>query len=388
MYNFDKAVERRNTNSVKYDFAIERGMPKDILPLWIADMDFTVPNEIIEKIHQVADHGIFGYCDAKEGYSEAIINWIKNEFDFKLDSEFLITTPGVVFALATAVKAYTNIGDSVIIFSPVYYPFSEVIKVNERKLIKSSLVLNNGKYYMDFEDFENKIIENKVKLFIQCSPHNPIGRVWTKEELMKVAEICFRHNVIVVSDEIHMDFVYEGYKHTVFPSISEEAYNNSCLLTAPSKTFNLAGLQSSNIFIKNKELREKFKLEVKKTGYANINSFGLVACEQAYRYGKPWLSELKKYLKGNLDFLRKFLEDNLPEVKLIEPEGTYLAWLDFSKYGDPSCVNDTIINKAGVWLDKGEIFGTEGYGYQRVNLACTRVTLEKCLVNIKEALEN
>lgn len=288
-----------------------------------------------------------------------------------------------------AVKAFTNEGDSVIIQQPVYYPFKETIEDNNRVVVNNSLKNVNGHYEIDFEDFERKVKENNVKLFILCSPHNPVGRVWKKWELEKLGDICVENNVTVVSDEIHSDFVYPGNKHTAFANIKEEFQNITVTCTAPSKTFNLAGLQVSNIIIPNDKLRKKFRKQISAAGYSQVNALGLVACESAYRNGRQWLDSLKEYLIENLNFVRDYLEENIPSVKLIEPEGTYLIWLDFGELGlENEELEDLIINKSGLWLDSGAIFGEDGKGYQRINVACPRKTLEQALNQLKSGIDS
>ena len=387
-YDFDKVIERKGTNCLKYDFAKERGMGEELLSLWVADMDFQTAPEIIERLHKAVDHGIFGYTESKEAYFNAVYNWYRDHFGWKTKRNWLVKTPGVVFALAIAVKAFTKEGESVLIQQPVYYPFSEVIEDNNRILVNNSLKNVNGHYEIDFEDFEEKIINNNVKLFILCNPHNPVGRVWTKEELLRIGEICVKHHVIVVSDEIHSDFIYPGYRHTVFASLSDEISDITITCTAPSKTFNLAGLQISNIFISNAEIRKKFKKEVAAVGYSQVNTMGLVACQAAYEEGKEWLDALRDYLVGNLNFVKSYLEENIPEVELVQPEGTYLIWLDFRKLGlTNEELEDLIINKAKLWLDSGAIFGNDGAGYQRINIACPRAILRKALEQLKLSIE-
>lgn len=288
-----------------------------------------------------------------------------------------------------AVKAFTNEGDSVIIQQPVYYPFKETIEDNNRVVVNNSLKNVNGHYEIDFEDFERKVKENNVKLFILCSPHNPVGRVWKKWELEKLGDICVENNVTVVSDEIHSDFVYPGNKHTAFANIKEEFQNITVTCTAPSKTFNLAGLQVSNIIIPNDKLRKKFRKQISAAGYSQVNALGLVACESAYRNGRQWLDSLKEYLIENINFVRDYLEENIPSIKLIEPEGTYLIWLDFGELGlENEELEDLIINKSGLWLDSGAIFGEDGKGYQRINIACPRKTLEQALNQLKSGIDS
>ena len=379
-YEFNTIIDRHNTNSIKTDLAVRRGKPEDVLPLWVADMDFTTSPEILEALHKKVNHGIFGYSLADDAFYKAVKNWQKSEHNFDINRHYIVTTPGVVFAVATAIKAFTKKNDSIIIFTPIYYPLRDTIINNERKVITSSLIESNGKYKMDYEDFEKKNIDNKVKLFILCSPHNPVGRVWTKEELLKLSEICLRHNVLVFSDEIHNDFIYEPNRHTVYSTLSEEVAQNCIVSTSASKTFNLAGLQFSINFIQNPNLKQKFKNEIAKTGYDEPSLMGLVATQAAYEKGKPWLIQLKKYLLENLNFLKDFLKKKLPKVRLIEPEGTFLVWLDFSAYGllDDE-LDNIIVNKAKLWLDRGTMFGIEGDNFQRINIATPRKILQEAL---------
>lgn len=385
-YNFDEIINRKNTNSIKYDFAAQRGKQADLLPLWVADMDFKTAPEIINALKKSVEHGIFGYSDTKQAYFDSIYNWYSNRFNWHVEKSWLVKTPGIVYAIATAIRGLTNKNDSVIIQRPVYYPFTGTVISNERKLINNPLVYKNGSYRIDFDDFESKIIDNKVKLFILCSPHNPVGRVWTKDELIRLGDICLKHNVIVLSDEIHSDFTYNK-KHYIFSSLKPEFQNNSIICTAPSKTFNLAGLQVSNIFIANKDIRKKFIEEINRSGYSQLNTMGLVACQAAYDYGSNWLDELKKYLQKNLNFVRDFISEHLPQIKLVEPEGTYLVWLDFKSLNlNSKELDDLIENKAKLWLDNGVIFGPEGEGFMRINIACPRATLEKAFLQLRNSL--
>ncbi|MBP5603813.1 MAG: pyridoxal phosphate-dependent aminotransferase [Treponema sp.] len=387
-YNFNTVIDRHGTNCIKTDLAVIRGKPADVLSLWVADMDFPTSPAILEALHNKVDHGIFGYSCLDDDFFAALKNWMQTEHDFSPERRDLVTTPGVVFGISCAIKAFTNEGDAVIIQTPVYYPFKNMIELNKRRLVTSSLYEEEGKYYIDFEDFEKKIIDNNVKLFILCSPHNPVSRVWTREELQKVNEICLRNNVIVFSDEIHNDFVYEPNKHIVFSNLSPEAAENSIVSMSVSKTFNLAGLQFSTNFIKNPALRKKFRDEKDKTGYDEPSLMGLTAALAAYKNGKPWLLDLHKHLKENIDFLRSFLAEKLPKVRLIEPEGTFLLWLDFSKLGlSDSEIDDIIVNKAKVWLDRGTMFGLEGEFFQRINVATPRPVLEDALNRIANAFK-
>lgn len=378
--NFDTIIDRKNTKSLKYDSTVKRGKPADVLPLWVADMDFRVSSYVIEALDDMTKHGIFGYSESDDKYFDAVSGWMKRHYNWDVHEEWLIKTPGIVFALAMAVKAYSREGEGVLIQQPVYYPFSEVILDNKRKLVVSELKqADDGKYYIDYEDFEKKIVEENVKLFILCNPHNPVGRVWTKDELAKIGDICIKHNVTVVSDEIHADFVFER-KHTVFTTVKEEYKDIAIVCTSPSKTFNIAGFQVSNIFIANDELRKKFSEQVNGTGYSQLNLTGLVACEAAYRYGEEWYEAVLKYIKSNAEYVDNFLKEKLSKVRMTELEGTYLVWLDFREYGLSDLeLNKSIIHKAGLWLDRGSLFGKSGEGYQRINIACPRSILNEAL---------
>lgn len=386
VYDFDKVVDRRNTDCLKYDFAVQRGRPADVLPLWVADMDFPVAAEITRALEERCRHGIFGYSEAGDAYFAAVQDWYARHFDWQVQREWLTKTPGVVFALAMAVKAYTGPGDAVLIQRPVYYPFSEVIEDNGRRLADSPLVLRGGRYEMDFEDLERQIVEQKVKLMLLCSPHNPVGRVWTQEELRRVGDICLRHQVIVLSDEIHADFCWDGHQHTVFAKLGE-AYANHCIVcTAPSKTFNIAGLQASNIFIPNLQLCRAFRKQVNAAGYSQLNALALAACEAAYAGGEEWLRQVKKYIRANIAFVKNYLAQHLPQIKLIEPEGTYLLWLDCSALGMTAAQREQWLwHKARLWLDSGSIFGAAGEGFERINVACPRTTLRQALEQLRLA---
>jgi cystathionine beta-lyase len=386
-YDFDTVVERRGTNCLKYDFAKERGKAEDVLPLWVADMDFPTSAAITDRLKAVVEHGIFGYSEAKDDYYAAVSGWYRERFGWETERKWIVKTPGVVFALAAAVRAYTEEGDAVLIQQPVYYPFSSVVKDNNRKLIENDLKLTDGHYEIDFEDFEKKIIEHKIRLFLLCSPHNPVGRVWKEWELRKIGEICLKYGVTVVCDEIHSDFTFPGHKHLVFASLSEELAQITVTCTAPSKTFNIAGLQVSNIFIPNPQLRRKFRNAVSKAGYSQVNGMGLVACQAAYEGGAEWLDQLKDYLYGNLQFTREFLKERLPQIHLIDPEGTYLLWLDFRDLGMTEAqLEDLVVNKAKLWLDSGAMFGAVGEGFERINIACPRSILKQALEQLEAAL--
>lgn len=386
--NFDNIINRRNTDCLKFDFAERRGMPKDVLPLWVADMDFQTSSYIQDALEERVKHDIFGYSETTKPYFEAVSGWMKTHHDWEIKENWIIKTPGIVFALAMAVKTFTNVGDNVLIQLPVYYPFSEVITDNGRNIVSNTLYLgDDNRYHIDYEDFEKKITENNIKLFLLCNPHNPVGRVWTKEELTKLGNICIKHGVTVVSDEIHQDFVFKG-KHQVFANIKKEFADITVTCTAPSKTFNIASLMVSNIIISNPELKKKFRQEVNAAGISQIGVMGLIACEAAYKNGGEWYEAMLSYVNDNIEFTKKYVENNLKGVNMVEHEGTYLVWLDFRQTGlSVDELEDTIINKAGLWLDSGRIFGESGRGFQRINVACPRSILKEALDRINKAIQ-
>lgn len=386
MYDFDKVIDRRGTSCLKYDFQVERRGRDDLLPLWVADMDFALPEEILEEIKKRITHGIFGYTDPKKEYFDSVIGWFYSHFGWRGRAEWISVTPGVVVAISAAIRALTEEGDAVLIQQPVYYPFSEAILANKRRLVNNQLVYKDGSYSIDFDDFERKLVDERVKLFILCSPHNPVGRVWTEEELKRLGEICLEHGVIVVSDEIHCDFTCGGHRHIMFPSVSPEFENNVVLCTAPSKTFNIAGLHASNIFIPNPSIRSAFRAELDRIGFSQPNIIGLTACQAVYEKGDEWYRQLKEYLAGNLDFIRGYLKEHTPRIRLVEPEGTYLVWLDCSGLGlSVKELQSFVEDKAGLWVDFGSIFGEESGQFIRINTACPRTTLEQAVRQLKEA---
>ncbi len=385
--DFDTVPNRRGTNCFKYDFAREMGMPEDVLPLWVADMDFPTAPAVLERLHALAEHGIFGYTGVKDAYFSAVHNWYAQRFSWETQRSWLVTTPGVVFAIAIAIRAFTQKGDAILIQQPVYYPFANKVTENDRQLVVNPLVLKNGRYEMDFADMERKIVDYHVKMLLLCSPHNPVGRVWTKEELLRVGEICQKHGVLVVSDEIHADFTYAGHTHRVFASVKSEFADFTITCTAPSKTFNLAGLQNSNIFIPNRQLRHAYKKELSACGCGGTNCMGMAACQAAYEAGADWLEQLKQYLAGNLAYIRQFLREKLPDIALIEPEGTYLVWLDLRKLGlTEQQQRQLIVQDAKLWLDTGTLFGQGGEGFERINIACPRTTIEQAMQRMEHAV--
>lgn len=386
--DFDRVINRRNTKSLKYDFAKERGMPEDVLPLWVADMDFKTSSYVEDALKEWAMYGIFGYSEVKRDYFEILKNWMEKHHNWNVQERWLIKTPGVVFALAMAVKAYTQPGDGVLIQPPVYYPFSEVITDNGRRVVGNDLYLGeDNKYHMDFMDLEKKIREENIRLFFLCSPHNPVGRVWTKEELIRLGDICVKYGVTVVSDEIHHDFIFSG-EHHVFAGLKKEFAEISVTCTSPSKTFNLAGMMISNIFIPNQALRRKFRKEVDGAGISQLGIMGLAACEAAYGKGEEWYRAMLSYVKENIEFTRQYVQEHLPGVKMTEHEGTYLLWLDFNGLSiDAEELDKRIVNEAKLWLDSGKIFGNPGRGFERINAACPRSVLKEALYRLSRIRE-
>ncbi|MBR4663699.1 MAG: pyridoxal phosphate-dependent aminotransferase [Lentisphaeria bacterium] len=386
-YNFDEIIPRRHTNSLKYDCAKERGKPADVLPMWVADMDIQTPPAVREALAARAAHGIFGYSEPDKTYFDALANWFSTRHGWEVDPYTSVRTPGVVFALCTLIRCLTKAGDAVLVQEPVYYCFQESIRDNNRKIVVNELVFDGRQYSVDFEDFERKIVENEVKLFILCSPHNPVGRVWKKEELEKMAEICLRHGVFIIADEIHEDFVYPGHRHTVFSSLSEEIADHCAVCTAPSKTFNLAGLHVANIFIENAAVRRTFKKELDAQGFSQANIMGLDACQAAYQSGAEWLDQLIEYLLGNLALMRETFQARMPQLQLVEPEGTYLPWVNFSKLGlSVPELDSFIVERAKLWLDGGTMFGANGAGFQRFNIAVPRSVLRQALDQLENAV--
>ena len=402
--DFDSIIERKGTYSLKYDFTSERGKPEDVLPFWVADMDFRQSSYIEDALISQVKHGILGYSETKpqDGYTEAVIGWFKRHHDWEISPSTIVKTPGVVFGIALAISAFTEKGDGVLIQEPVYYPFKETIVANERRTVINELRIDaGGNYHIDFEDFEKKITEENVKLFLLCNPHNPVGRVWSRDELAKLAEICLKHDVLVFSDEIHSDFVYEdgfgnltGFEdtgkveHTVFATISKEISDITITGTSPSKTFNIAGLQISNIIIPNGRLRSSYKRKLDAFGYSQVSIAGIVGCEAAYANGDVWYEAMKSYVEENIRFTIDYVNQYIPKVKVIKPQGTYLVWLDFkSLLLNRDSLRFLLMDKAKVWLDHGEIFGESGSGYVRINVACPRKLLEEGLIRIKKGVD-
>lgn len=388
-YNFDCIIDRSNNFSAKWSEMEKKYGSNDLLPMWVADMDFKTAPCIVDAIRERLDQEIYGYTTRPDSYNESIVNWVKKRHDWDIKSEWLIYSPGVIPSISLLIQQLTKEGDKIIIQQPVYSPFANVVKDNNRELVVNSLKKDeNGRYVMDYEDLESKIDKN-VKLFILCNPHNPVGRVWKKEELIKLGEICLKNNIKVISDEIHSDIIFKNYKHTPFASISEAFAKNSITCIAPTKTFNIAGLQTSVVVLPNED---DYKLLDKAFTTIDIkrnNCFSLVASQAAYNHGEEWLEELLEYIEGNIDFLIDYLKTNISQIKVVKPEGTYLVWLDFSDLGlDDDDLSHLIKEKAKVALNNGLAFGVEGKGYQRINLACPRSMVKESLERIKKAVDS
>ena len=384
--NFDEIIDRKNTSCLKYDFAAERGYPADILPFWVADMDFRAPAPVIDALKARADHGIFGYTQVKDDYFAVLENWFRTRHNWAIERRDLIVTPGVVFAVAAAIRTFTNPNDSVLIQPPVYYPFANMIRQNDRTLIDNPLHLRNGHYEIDFEDFERQARDPRTTLFILCSPHNPAGRVWSREDLERLGDICAKNGVRVFADELHCDILMPGYKHQPFGNVDAVCRENSMTVIAPSKTFNLAGLQATILITPDPRMRLLYENVLARNSIPRPNLFAITGLEAAYRHGERWLDELLVYIKGNYDFLVNDLQERLPQVRVMPLEGTFLAWMDFSALEpDPYVLQKRMLTEANVWLDEGWVFGPEGNGFERLVLACPRSILKEALDRIVRA---
>ncbi|SDF95539.1 MalY/PatB family protein [Thalassobaculum litoreum] len=397
-FDFDEIIDRENTHSVKWDYHNHGGFAAwdktyghngadRVLPMWVADMDFRCPPAVTKALGDLAAHGIFGYSAKTDDYVEAVCTWFRTRQGWDAQGEWLITAPGVVPTLNVVVRAFTQPGDKVIVQRPVYYPFFRVTTNNGCEVVSNSLILEDGAYRMDLEDLEAKAKDPKARLLILCSPHNPIGRVWSAEEQSAVAEICARHGVIVVADEIHGDLMFPGETFTPFATLGDTAAQNTIVCTAPSKTFNLAGLHTSNIFIPNPALREQFAATYALHTLPGMNPFGIAATMAAYRGAGEWLDAVMAYVAGNADRLIAFFGQEVPEIRAIRPQGTYLQWFDCRALGlDKDALEDLMLNRARVYFDEGYIFGDEGAGFERINLACPRSVLDEALVRIRDAV--
>lgn len=387
IYNFDESINRKNTGCVKFDGLKERFGVEDLIPMWVADMDFPVAKPIIEAIKHRAEHPILGYAKFEDSYYDAIIYWMKNKHNWNIKKEWICFTPGVVSALNYAVQAFSSQGDEIIIQTPVYAPFSKTIKFNGRTVVNNPLKYEDGNYTMDFDDLKRKIT-SRTKLLFLCNPHNPVGRVWTLEELKTLGEICIDNNIIIISDDIHFDLIYSGHNHTVIASISETFAENSIICTAPSKTFNIAGLQVSNIIIPNKELRKRFKITLENNAVSGANVFGIEALKASYYHCDDWLSQLMIYLEESLNYVIDFIENYIPKMKVIKPQGTFIIWLDCSNLNmNEKEIKEFFIRKCRLGLDEGSIFGQEGKYFMRMNIACSKKIIDEALNRIKTEVD-
>jgi cystathionine beta-lyase len=397
--SFDKEMDRRGVHSIKWEFVREgkvlrhgdhadpRHGAERVLPMWVADMDFDPPPAVVEAVVARAENGFFGYCRPTDSYFEAVIAWIKRQHGWSVERDWIVTSPGVVAALSMLVQSCTSRDDKILIQPPVYHPFFHVIENNGRQIVSNSLLYERGRYHMDFDDLALKASDPAVKMAFLCSPHNPVGRVWTAGELARFGEICLENGVLVVSDEIHADLIYQGYAFTAFAGISEAFLSNSVTCTAASKSFNLAGLKTSNIIIPDEGLREAFSRELERNGMYGANPFGIVATEAAYDHGEAWLGAAMEYVEGNYRYLVDYVARQLPQIKVALAEGTYLVWLDFRELGlSPAERRELLLNRARVLLEEGEIFGREGEGFERINIACPRSILVEAMERIRAAV--
>jgi len=388
MSSFDQIIDRKNTKCYKWDYNKEIFGKEELLSMWVADMDFQAPQEVLEILQKRVDHGIFGYTGLTGSFYASIINWMKKRFNWKIDQEWIVTTPGIVPAINFAIQTYTKKGDKILVQTPVYYPFFTSTENNERTLVVSQLKLSNSYYKMDFTDLERKLADD-VKMMILCSPHNPVGRVWKFNELQKVSKLCLKYNVLLISDEIHSDLIIGENKHIPIPTISKDIANNSLTMFAPSKTFNVAGLSLSYVIIPNKKIRVKFQKTILNLGLHGGNVFGIEALEASYRYGQKWLDELLNYIEDNYTFVQQYLQNNIPRIKTIKMEGTYLLWLDCSelRLSQKELVS-LFISKAKLALNDGSKFGKGGNGFMRMNLGCSRRLIEQALDRLAIAIRS
>lgn len=386
-YNFDEIINRRHHHSKKWTDWSGYGLQtcEDVLPLWIADMDFKCEPRILDALHETVNYGVIGYDAPPKDYYDPFISWQKRKNDWELRKEWFVDTPGIVPGISNAIISLTEKGDKILIQPPVYYPFFKAINFNDRTLVENTLLMGEDRYEIDFEDFEQKIRD--CKMFILCNPHNPVGRVFTREELRKMGELCVKHNVIILSDEIHGDLIMKGHKHIPIASLSEEIKQQCLTFTAPSKTFNIAGLAQSVAIIPNEEFRAKFKKGMEAFGIMHMASFGITGFHAAYLYGEEWVKQVLEYIEGNIDFVMNFLKEQLPIVKAYKPEGTFLMWLDFRALSeDINVVDELLIKKAKVLMDSGAKFGETGQRFYRLNIASPRAIIEEAMNRIKQAI--
>ena len=387
-YDFDAIVDRRGTDCLKYDFGMKRKGRDDLLPMWVADMDFRLPEEILAELHRRVDHGIFGYTDPLDDYFDALNHWYSTRYGFTVDPAWVTLGACLVYGIHVSVTAFTAPGDAVMVMQPVYYPFSEAIRNNGRRLVNCQLHYEDGRYSIDFADLERKLRDEQVKALIFCSPHNPVGRVWTKEEITKVADLCLACNVILMVDEIHSDFIFPGSKFFSCMCLDEKYRKILAFYSSPGKTFNIAGLQAANIIIPDAELRARYRKANTAAGYSQANIMGQTALMACYNKGADWVDELVPYIYGNVQYAKAFIEANIPGAKVVDPEGTYLLWVDFSGCGlTAEELERLIVDEAKLWLDSGKIFGAETALFERFNLACPRSVVEQAMRQLKDAFD-
>jgi len=385
-YDFDEVVPREGTYSLKWD-ACERIFGKaDILPLWVADMDFKTPDFIIDALRKRLDHEVLGYTFRPESYFQSIVDWMKQRHDWDIKKEWISYSPGVVAGLNLLIEAFSEEGDEIIIQKPVYFPFFDSVLGNKRVVLENPLKIVDGRYTFDLEDLKSKVSE-KTKMLLLCNPQNPGGMVWTKEELLPLCDFCVENNILIVSDEIHSDLVFPGYKHTPVPTLSKEIAQNCIVCMAPSKTFNLAGLTTSFLIIPSKRNWARYERQLNVPHLHMGNIFGHIGLETAFTQGEEWRKQLVEYLQGNFNFMVEYLQEHLPEVKPMKLEATYLAWIDFSGLGLTDDELHQSLLEAGVGLNKGAQFGKQGVGYMRLNLGCTRSTLKEALLRMVNVLK-
>ena len=386
MYNFDVSPDRKGTSSVKWDMTKTVFGRDDVLPMWVADMDFPPPPQVIDSLNDRLSHGVFGYTFTGDSLGEAVSGWMKERHEWEIRKSWLIYSSGIVPAISTIITTFTEKGDSILMHSPVYTPFFSLAEKNERVAKKCPMEVKEGQYTFDYAAFEDALKQG-VKLFLLCNPHNPGGRVWNKDELIKIAELCQKYNVLIVSDEIHADLVHKPNKHIPISSIKKEYEDFIFTLVAPSKTFNIAGLQASAMIIPNQKYREKLVEEQHKQGIFTLNTFGVLGMEAAYRHGGEWLDSLLAYLQDNIKEVHSFINKELPDLSVMDPEATYLLWIDFRKLGKSEKeLEELLLDKGKLALEPGSKFGEDGEGYFRMNIACTRETLTDGLQRLKKAL--
>lgn len=388
VYNFDEIIDRNGTNCLKVDALQERYGSSDLIPLWVADMDFKAPPAVIDAIIKRAQHGIFGYTRPSQEYHDSIRNWLDKHHDWQIKQEWTSFIPGIVKGIGFVVSCFTDRNDKIIIQPPVYHPFRIIPTLQHREVIDNELILKENRYYMDLEGLKNKIALG-AKILILCNPHNPGGRVWTKQELIDLAEICYDNNVLVISDEIHADLAHKGHKHIPFATVSDKAAMNSITFMAPSKTFNIAGIVSSFSVIPNQKIRDKFHAYLESFELEEGYIFAYTATQAAYQHGEEWLVQAKEYIWGNIQFVDNYLKENIPQIKAMIPDASYLIWLDCRdlNLSQPQ-LEDLFVNKAKLALNTGTMFGKGGEGFMRLNVGSPRSILAKALAQLKDAVNN